>query len=232
MSHHTYNLDEAMEAGRQTIDAKWSPKTKKIVIGACVAVVVGAISGGIWAASAFSTPGLPSTAQEALAVLGTPKFERMSADRRSAYAEEAGRLLRELPEEDRRAMFRDEEQRDAMRAMMEQRMADIAKTIARGETPDFAAMFGGMRPPRNPDGERRQRREEMTDEERDQRRAEMQERMRERITDSYKSGNAQNAELMGEMFRSGMGMGRGGRGGGRGGGGAGRGGGGGGGNRS
>jgi len=222
MTKNTYNLDEAMDAGRQTIDAKWSPKTKKTVIGLSVLVTVGAITGGIWAASAFATPGMPSTAQEALAVLGTPRFERMSADRRSAYAEEAGRLLRELPEEDRRAMFRDEDQRDAMRAMMEQRMADMARAVARGETPDFAAMFGGMRPPRGDNAERRQRREEMTDEEREQRRADMQDRMRDRMSETFKSGNAQNSELMGEMFRSGMGRmgpgGRGGRGGGGGGG--------------
>jgi hypothetical protein len=216
MPHNTYNLDEAINATRQTIDAGWSPKTRRTVTIAAIVVAVGAISGGIWAAQALATPGMPRTAQEALAVLGTPKFDRMSADRKSAYAEEAGRLLRDLPEEDRRAMFRDEEQRNAMRAMMEQRMADMAKAVARGETPDFAAMFGaGARPPRDPD--RRRQREELTDEQREARRAEMQERMRERITESYKSGNAQNSELMGEMFRSGAGF-RGGQGAGRGGG--------------
>ncbi|MCB9838927.1 MAG: hypothetical protein H6813_06270 [Phycisphaeraceae bacterium] len=225
-THTTYNLDEALSAGRQSIDAKWSKKTRRIVTASAIVVTLGAISGGLWAASAYSTPGLPRTAEEALAVLGTPKFERMSEDRKSAYAEEAGRLLRDLPEEDRRAMFRDEEQRDAMRALMEQRMADMARAIARGETPDFTRMFGD-RPPRPPrdDADRQRQREEMTEEERAARRAEMQERMRERITESYKSGNAQNSALMGEMFRSGAGFrGPGGGPGGRGGGGGDRGG--------
>ena len=216
MTKNIYNLDEAMSAGRQSIDAKWSARTKRLAASAAIILGVGAISGGLWAASAFSTPGLPGTAEEALAVLGSSKFERMSADRKSAYAEEAGRLLRDLPEESRRDMFRDEEQRKAMWALMEQRMADMARAVARGEPLDFASMFGD-RPRGNTD--RSRWREEMTDEERAQRRAEMQERMRERTTEMFKSGNAQTGELMGEMFRSGGFGGGGRRGGGRGGGG-------------
>ena len=214
------NLDEQMEAGRQTIDAKWSPTTRRLVTVGAVVVAVGAITGGVWTASAFSTPGLPATAEEALAVLGSPRFERMSAGRKSAYAEEAGRLLRELPEESRRDMFRDEEQRQAMRALMQQRMGDMARAVARGETPDFRAMFRGARPPGDPD--RQRRREEMTEEEREARRAERRERMRERMNEQFQSGNAQTGALMGEMFKTGsFGGGRGG--GGRGGGGGGRG---------
>ena len=197
------NLDEQMSEGRQTIDARWSTKTKRLVTSAAIVITLGAITGCIWAASAFSTPGLPKTAEEALAVLGSAKFERMSNDRKSAYADEAGRLFRELPEEDRRDMFRDQEQRDAMRALMEQRMHDMARSIARGETPDFAAMWGNR--PRRNDADRQRQREEMTDEERAERRANRQEQMRERMNEQFTSGNAQTGALMGEMFKNGFG---------------------------
>ncbi len=203
------NLDEQLNTGRTPIDAKWSTKTKRIVIAVSVIVAVGAISGGLWAASAFSTPGLPNTAEEALAVMASPKFDRMSSERKSAYAEQAANLLRDLPEDDRRAIFRDEETRDAMRALMQQRMADIARAVARGETPDFGGFRGG--PPRD-----RGQREEMTDEDRAERLEEMRTRMREQMNSQFQSGNAQSGALMGEMFKNGGGM-RGGRGGGRGG---------------
>jgi len=205
------NIDDQLNEPRAPIDAKWSPGTRRAVIVGAVVVTVGAIAGGLWAATAFSTPGMPDTAKEALAVLGTSKFERMSPDRRSAYAEEAGRLLRDLPVEDRRDMFRDEERREAMRALMEQRMADIARMIARGEMPDFSSMMPPRRE-RSDNDERRQRRAEMSDEERADQRDQFRERIRERINEMYQSGNPQTSELMGEMFRGGMRGMRGGRG--------------------
>lgn len=193
------NLDEQLNTGRAPIDAKWSVKTKRIVIAVSVLVAVGAISGGLWAASEFSTPGLPNTAEEALAIMGSAKFDRMNSERKSAYAEQAANLLRDLPQDERRAMFRDEEQRDAMRALMQQRMGDIARAVARGETPDFSSFRGG--PPRD-----RAQREEMTDEERAERLEQMRTRMREQMNAQFQSGNAQSGALMGEMFKNGGGM--------------------------
>lgn len=223
MERKVYDLDAMASEGRKTIDASWSPRKKKIIGGACVAGAVLVVGGGAWAMAATAPARLPRTAQEAVAVMASGKFKGMTSERKAQYTAEAGRLFREMSEEDRRAMFRDEKTREAMRAMMEERMTDAAKKFARGES--LEGIWGqrpqGPRPegrPERPEGERPQ----LTEEERAQRMQQARDRMTQAMKDQVMTGNAQNGSLTGEMFkRMGAGGGRGGMFGGRGGGGGG-----------
>lgn len=230
MSHNVYNLDEAAKAeSRKPIDASWSPAKKRVVAIACAALATSAVGYGSWAMLSRMPPGLPKTADDALAVINSAKFDRLDAERKQQYLEETMRLVRELPEEQRRTYWRDEKNREAFRKFMEERFDDAARRFARGE--ELPNMFPGG-PPRGPrpEGEQAQR-PQLTEEERAARMEQMRSEMNKRIGEQIKSGNAQSGGLRGEMMkRGGMGGGRGGwggRGGGGGGGGAGGGGGGG-----
>lgn len=229
MERKVYDLDAMASEGRRTMDASWSPKKKKVVGISCVVGAVLMLGGGAWAMVASSPPRLPRTAQEAVAVMASGKFKGMSEQRKAQYTEEAGRLFRGMTEEDRRSLFRDEKTREAMRAMMEERMTDAAKKFARGES--MEGIWGqrptGPRPegrPERPEGERTP----PTEEERAQRMEQARARMTESMKNQVMTGNAQNGSLTGEMFKR-MGAAGGGRGGffggGRGGGGGGGGGG-------
>jgi len=209
-----YDLDAAERESRRPIDAEWSKQKKTAVVGACVVGASLALGAGWWAMSAIANPGLPTNASDALAVMASSKFESMDEMRKRQYAAEARRLLSELPAEDRRALFEDENAREAMREMREETMDEIARRVARGES--IEGMFpGGPRGPR-PEGERRERPADAPAFDPEQFRQQMDQRLAEQI----QSGNAQSGGLRGEMFKRGM---RGGGGGGRGGGGGGRG---------
>ncbi|MEC9372534.1 MAG: hypothetical protein VYC34_01765 [Planctomycetota bacterium] len=219
-------IDDA--PARKPIDASWS-KRRRVIVGALSAVVaVAALSGAAYAFYMNSAPGLPTTADEALATINSARFDNLSEDRRRQYMAEAGRLFRDMDAEKRRQLFTDEQNREALRAMREEFFDEMARRFARGES-----MFPeGMQRPRRerPEGEEGQRpprpegMEEMTPE---QRREAMRNRINEGLNDQISSGNAQSGALRGEMFkrRGAGGPGGGGRrGGGGGGGGGGRGG--------
>ncbi len=224
--HKRINLDEASES-RAPIDANWS-RRKKMTVGIVAAIcATSAVSAGVWWTMASRPPRLPRTADEAVVLLASSQFDRLSEDRQRQYAAEAGRLMRELPDEERRALFQDESNRDAMRKVFEERMDEMVRNFARGEEMNRGRFPRGERPPRAEGEEGRPpfNPEEMTDEERQRRMDERKERMNEQILTNAQSGNAQSsglrAEMMKRMTKSGGGWGGGGRGGGGGGGGAG-----------
>ncbi len=229
MSHNVYNLDEAAKAeSRKPIDASWSPAKKRMVAIACAVLATGAVGYGSWAMLSRMPPSLPKTADDALAVINSAKFARLDPERKQQYLEETMRLVRELPEEQRRNYWRDEKNREAFRKFMEERFDDAARRFARGET--LPSMFPGGGPPRGPRPEGETQRPQLTEEERAARLEQARNEANKRIGEQIKSGNAQSGGLRGEMMKRGMGGGRGGwggRGGGGGGGGAGGGGGGG-----
>ena len=204
------NLDEQLAPERKTIDADWSKQRKTIVgVGAAV-LAVSAVTAGAFLMIRAQPPKLPTTAEEAIVVLGSAKYERLDSERKLQYATESARLLRELPPEERREIMRDGENREALRQLMEEMMDDAAKKFARGEELEFQG-FGFRGPPRGErDGNREGRerperpegdRENMTEEEREQRRAEGRQRMANRFSNALQSGNAQSMGLRGEMFK-------------------------------
>lgn len=197
---------------RKAIDADWSGK-KKGLIGAAVGLVaIGAVTLGVWAFQRARPLPMPRTTEQAIAVLKSDKFDRLSNARKEQISSEARRLLADLPDDQRRELFRDDESRDAMRNLMEASFEEASRKYARGE--DLDAIRRGMgfpggpgmgRPPgtrgdRPPgDGARPDRgdRPEPTPEERAQRMAQFQQRM----ANYFNSGSAQSSALRQEFFK-------------------------------
>lgn len=125
----------------------------------------------------------------------------MDEQRRRQYISEAGRLLREMPEDARRELMTDLENREALRDIRQETFDEMARQFAR--TGEFQMPWGQGAPRgRRPSGEDgRGERSELTEEERDQRRRERQDQMRNRISEAFESGNAQSTALRGEFFK-------------------------------
>ncbi|TVQ31355.1 MAG: hypothetical protein EA376_09595 [Phycisphaeraceae bacterium] len=200
------DLDEQIESSRRPLDATWSPKKKKIVACVCISAASLALFGGVFAAYATRTPPLPTTIDQAVAVMSSSAFDRLDPERRRQYAAEAQRLMSDLSWEERRELVSNEQAREAMRAMREEMFDDMARRIARGEQPDFSQW--GPRPGagerRPPEGERRWNPQEMSDEDREAMRERMREAMDNRMNEQVSSGNAQSGGLRSEMMKRGM----------------------------
>jgi len=227
--HQRIDLDDALrQPGRRAIDADWSARRKMIVGAAAALVAAGAIGGGAWAYLRGRPPALPRTMNEALAVMESGRLDRLDPQRRAQYTAEARRILWSISDEDRRALFRDEANREALRALREQSFDDMAYRIARGDQIDWSE-FGPRERPQLSEEDRkrmeemRQRVENMTPEEREKEMARRMEEMRAEMTKRTKeqlsSGNSQSGALRGEMMQRGGRGGFGGRGRGGGGGG-------------
>jgi hypothetical protein len=141
-------------AVRRGLGDDWSGKKKTVVAAACVVLALGTVSWGAWWMYHHRVPAMPTTAAQALALLNSRAFRNLDLDRRGVYEEAAMRLLQELPEEERRALMGDEENRRAMRQMRERQMDELARRVARGEQIDPAMMmpWGPGRGPGGPGG--------------------------------------------------------------------------------
>lgn len=198
------DLEAAASGKREGLGAGWSRKKKTTVGAICAVVAVGALTAGAVAMIANMPPNMPKSAEEAVKVMGSDKFDKLSESRKSQYAAEAARLLESLSDEERRDLLRGRENRDAMRNMMMEVMDDNARRMARGEEaqwPDFGWGRGGGERDSERMEERRQRWEEMTDEEREQMRQERQERFNQMMRDQMMNGNSQDSALRGEFFQ-------------------------------
>ena len=199
---------------RNAFDANWSRHRRLIVGAGAVVVTIAALVFGIWATSALRPLHLPTTAKEAVAVMNSPKFDKLDRERRLQYADAAARLLRDVPDDQRREMFHDEDTRRAMMEAMRERMDDAALRLAMGEPledvmPD-GMPFGRGRPGGPPGGPPRDgarddaQRPEPTPEQREQwaqRRAQGAQRMMAHFANALQTGNAQRMALRMEMFQ-------------------------------
>ncbi|RMH30390.1 MAG: hypothetical protein D6693_00570 [Planctomycetota bacterium] len=191
------NLDEALAAARTPIDAGWSKRKKIAVACASVGVALAALAGGASYHQLTRPPALPTTADEALAVLASDRFDRLDEERQRQYAAEAGRLLRALPPDQRRALARDEANREALAKTMQEMFDEVARRFARGQEPSA--------PPQERRGPREGRPgfnpEDITPEQRAQMRERMVERLNEQMAQAAESGNAQDSGLRAEMMK-------------------------------
>jgi len=196
MTDHTrVSLDQAF-AGRPTLDAGWSKRKKVVVAAASLTLAVGAVAGGAAYHLATRPPALPTSVDEAVAVLASDRFERLDEDRQRQYAAEAGRLLRDLPADQRRALFQDQATRDALAKVRQEMFDEIARRFARGEDlPTRPRRSDGAegRPTFNP--------QDMTPEERAAMRERMIQRLNEQFAEAAESGNAQDSGLRAEMMK-------------------------------
>lgn len=163
----TKSLMDGIEFGekRKTVDADWS-KARRIAVGglACV-LALGAIGAGAYFAWQARPVSLPTTADEAIAVINSGRIERLPEDRQRQYFAEASRLMQDIPEEERREFFRNEKNREAMREVWMEQMDSTMREIARGEMTitdwrtQMMERFQGRGGPRGERGERGERAE-------------------------------------------------------------------------
>lgn len=136
---------ETAAAGR-TVSRDWTPRQKKIAAIALACGAVAALAIGGVAVVRMRPLELPKSFDEAKVAMESSKFKNMDEMRQGQYRSEAERLLREkmktMTEEERRAFFRDESNREIMGQIREQQMDENARKLARGEKVEFG--FGGF----------------------------------------------------------------------------------------
>lgn len=132
-------------------------RRRKVVLSVLALVLLGAIGGGAaygwWY---FSPPPMPESPEEAVAVVQTPQFKRLSAEEKMPYLDrireqwgsadpEQQRVMRERMENDEEAQ---NAMRDAMRTAMERNVRNWARSdpAARAESAPFGNW--GRRPQR------------------------------------------------------------------------------------
>jgi hypothetical protein len=188
---------------RRPVDADWS-KRKRAAVGVAAALLaIAAVSGGGYLAWQHRPVSLPASAEEAIAVISSGRIDRLPPDRQTQYYAEAARLLRDVPREQWREVFR-EEDREAIGRVFQEQMEENLRQIARGggmpEMPGFGRPFG-QRP--GGDGERRPRDGEPGGERPagdDASRTDRRQRFASRLQQSFQNGDAQRDGLMGEFF--------------------------------
>lgn len=137
MTERTRIVLEEQIGARKPLDAGWS-KRKKLIVGvAAGSVAVAALAAGAIVHMTTRPPSLPKSATEAVAVLTSEKFDLLDEGRKRQYTAEAGRLMRDMSEEERRALFAEESNREALRILREERFDELARRFARGEAPTF-----------------------------------------------------------------------------------------------
>lgn len=198
---------------RKTVDADWS-KAKRVVVGSIASVLaLCAVGAGIYFAWDNRPIKLPRDADEAIAVINSGRLERLSEDRQRQYFAEASRLMQDIPDEERREFFRDEENRDAMRQVMMEQMDNSMREIARGNLSleDWRSQMmerfanRGPRRERGENGERPQRPEGEQRPEGDRpSQAERRQAMTNRVQGAFQNGDGQRMGLM-MAFRQKMG---------------------------
>lgn len=199
---------------RKAVDADWT-KARKLAVGVMATLLtLGALGAGGYFLWENRPVRLPRTAEEAVAVINSGRIDRLSTDRQRQYFAEASRLMRDVPGEERRELFRDEENRDAMRQVMEEQMDSTMREIARGDLTfeEWAAqmreMWANRRPPdgqRRPDGEQRAERPEGAPPEGERPDAnERRQQMLSQMESRFQNGDGQRMGLM-MAFRQRMG---------------------------
>jgi hypothetical protein len=108
---------------------------KKMLTALVLVLAVCSLAGGWWFYDRYyRLPGLPTTVDEAVMVIGSPAFKRLPEDRRKAYLETSRKLFEKMPIEERRAYMkamRDKpEAKEAAREAGAEMMMTQAKSFA------------------------------------------------------------------------------------------------------
>lgn len=198
---------------RKPVDADWT-KAKRLAVGTlAVVLALSAVGAGGYFLWQNRPVRLPRTAAEAVSVINSGRVDRLNEDRQRQYFDEAARLMRDVPEEDRRAMFRDEKSREAMREVMMEQMDHSMREIARGNSTfeewaqQMRSQWQNRRPPdgqRRPDGEQRAERPEGAPEGERPSEADRRQQMLGRMESGFQNGDGQRMGLM-MAFRQRMG---------------------------
>lgn len=150
----TARRDVASAAASRSTPRDWTPKQKKIAAFALAGSAVIALALGGVALVRMRPLELPKSFEEAKVAMETSKFKNMDEVRQGQYKSEVERLVRDkmktMTEDERRAFFRDESNREVMMQVREQQFDEMARKMARGEKVEFP--FGPGGPGRGPGG--------------------------------------------------------------------------------
>lgn len=111
------------------------PKRTLLLSLVGLTLAIGVLLGGWLLQRALSPPGLPRTAEEALRVVGSDRFERLDHERRSQYLAESVRLLARLPDGEKGRMYEDERYKSLFDDLELAMLDDAARSYARGDDP-------------------------------------------------------------------------------------------------
>ncbi len=180
---------------------------RNILVLVLVLVASGVLGAGIYVTRLVTPPPMPQTIDDALAVIKSPRFTRLPVDRKLSYAERFRQLVRDLDEQQRRQLWeqfrQDEALRQAQRDLMQQMMIERARQFAMaGEAQRQQILdqfIGRMQAGRGRWGGRGDR--ERTPEEQ-QRRDQWRDRMMTSMQERAATGNPQHDAYVGEFFKA------------------------------
>lgn len=188
-------LEEQAE-GRRPIDAGWSDGKRRAVIGAAVAAGALAIGVGWWLSMQNRVTGLPRTPEQAVALMRSPRFDRLDPSRRSQILAETSRMLGSMSAEQVEALGWSDEDWSALKGAA---FDEYARKVARGEVTGWEGKGKGA-----DEGDGKGKGGEPSAEDGgDDSEADVAAEMAAWVTDwraSRQSGNAQDAALRGEVY--------------------------------
>ena len=174
----------------EEVDVPAERRRRRIRIAAVTAAGLAIIACMLGASWYFSPPPMPTTIEEAKALVDSPRFARLSKDQRRPYLDVITETFGSLDDDTRRAMVEENDAlRDALREGRRSAMMERARAFGLADAEEREAMLAespwGARPPGpRPGG------------------GDGGARMRGRINDSMVNGNPQQGAYFAEMIRS------------------------------
>ncbi|MEM1071245.1 MAG: hypothetical protein AAGB48_02660 [Planctomycetota bacterium] len=188
---------------RKPVDADWSKRKRTIVGSLAGMLAMGAIGAGAYYGWQNRPVSLPTTAEQAIETIASGRVDRLSPERQTQYYGEAARLLRDVPREQWRDRF-EEEDREAIGQVFRAQFDEGIREIARGNSSPqemFRNMWGGQRPGGGrPGGDGARQRNENTENAERERRGPGSQQFASRLQSAFQNGDAQRSGLMGQFF--------------------------------
>lgn len=173
----------------------WTPRRIALAAGLVVAIL-GVGLGGWWGWLQTQPLPEPRTAEEALANLGSDRFNRMPEMRQDQYLQKTGSLMRDLPRDERRALrerYRDSERvRETMAQRFQQMLVDRALAYNNATPAEREQMMQPRRGRGDGEGRRGRNGGEASGDGGNR---------RDRMESWMETGNPQTGGLIGERFR-------------------------------
>lgn len=111
------------------LDSSWTLK-KRLMAGFLLVFSLGVLGWGIHYVWLHTPPAPPRTAQEAIATIGSARFQQMPQVRRDQYLDQAHQLLEAMPQDARRKLFESMRGNPKVRqAFMQMRMQEMTQRV-------------------------------------------------------------------------------------------------------
>ena len=187
---------------------QWTTK-KKIMMSGLVLISFTAAAMGSYYAWLLTPPPMPQSPQQALQVIGSPRYARMPEYRQRSYLERTQQLLESVSDDERRQLFQaarsDESTRRSLRQVRRQQFVQRAITFAKADPPQRTQMLDEMidrMESRRGRQSTRRRPGQSASDGNSANRANLRGRFSQHIQERFEHGNPQINSLIGEYFRA------------------------------